>query len=122
NDYARRDLGFETDDTYETLSYKVNGAWKWDADNQSVDTSTDLAAAFRKNPYMKLMVANGYYDLGTPFFATEYTLDHLGLEPAQRARISLGYYEAGHMIYIDDAARAKLRGDVRTFIEGALKR
>lgn len=122
NDYARRDLGFETDDAYETLSYKVNGAWKWDSDNQSVDTSADLAAAFRKNPYMKLMVANGYYDLGTPFFATEYTLDHLGLEAAQRARITLGYYEGGHMIYIDDAARARLRGDVRTFLEGALKR
>jgi carboxypeptidase C (cathepsin A) len=122
NDYARRDLGFETDDTYETLNYKVNGAWKWDSDNKAVDTSTSLAEAFRKNPYMKLMVANGYYDLGTPFFATEYTLDHLGLEPAQRARITLGYYEAGHMIYIDDAARAKLRGDVRSFLDSALKR
>jgi carboxypeptidase C (cathepsin A) len=121
NDYVRRELGFETDDTYQTLNYKVNGAWTWDSDNRSVDTSTDLAEAFRKNPYMKLMVANGYYDLGTPFFATEYTLDHLGLEPAQRARISLSYYEAGHMIYIDDAARAKLRGDVRTFIDGALQ-
>ncbi|HET8714851.1 MAG TPA: hypothetical protein VFM16_03430 [Holophagaceae bacterium] len=122
NDYVRRDLGFESDDTYETLSYKVNGGWTWDSDNRSVDTSTDLSEAFRKNPYMKLMVANGYYDLGTPFFATEYTLDHLGLEPAQRARITLGYYEAGHMIYIDDAARAKLRADVRTFLDGALKR
>jgi carboxypeptidase C (cathepsin A) len=122
NDYARRELGFETDDTYQTLNYKVNGAWTWDSDNRSVDTSTDLSEAFRKNPYMKLMVANGYYDLGTPFFATEYTLDHLGLEPAQRGRITLGYYEAGHMIYIDDAARAKLRGDVWAFIDGALQR
>ena len=122
NDYERRDLGFETDDTYETLSFKVNGAWKWDADNQSVDTSRDLAEAFRKNPYMKLFVANGYFDLGTPFFATEYTLDHMGLEAPMRSRISLGYYEAGHMMYIDDAQRAKLRADVRTFIDGALKR
>ena len=122
NDYARRELGFETDDVYETLSYKVNGAWKWDSDGEYVDTSSSLAAAFRKNPYMKLFVANGYYDLGTPFFATEYTLDHMGLEPAMRARMSLGYYEAGHMMYIDDAARAKLRSDVRGFINGALKR
>ena len=122
NDYARRDLGFETDDVYETLNFKVNGAWKWDADNQSVDTSESLAAAFRKNPYLKLFVANGYYDLGTPFFATEYTLDHMGLEPAMRARMSLGFYEAGHMMYIDDAQRAKLRADVRSFIDSALKR
>ena len=121
-DYVRKDLGFQSDATYETLSFKVNGAWKWDSDNQSVDTSTDLAAAFHKNPYMKLMVANGYYDLGTPFFATEYTLDHLGLEPSERARITLGYYESGHMIYIDDAARAKMRTDVRTFMDSALKR
>lgn len=121
NDYARRDLGFETDDVYETLNYRVNGAWNWEADNRSVDTSRNLAEAFRKNPYMKLFVANGYYDLGTPFFATEYTLDHLGLEAPMRARISLGYYEAGHMMYIDDAARAKLRGEVRAFIDGALR-
>ncbi|MBS1784322.1 MAG: peptidase S10 [Acidobacteria bacterium] len=122
NDYVRRDLGFETDDPYETLSYKVNGAWDWNSDNSMVDTSTKLSEAFRKNPYMKLFVANGYYDLGTPFFATEYTLDHMGLEPAMRARISLGFYEAGHMIYIDDAQRAKLRGDVRGFIASALSK
>lgn len=66
NDYVRRDLGFETDDPYETLSYKVNGAWDWNSDNSMVDTSTKLSEAFRKNPYMKLFVANGYYDLGTP--------------------------------------------------------
>lgn len=122
NDYVRRDLGFETDEPYETLSYKVNGAWKWDSDGEYVDTSARLASAFRQNPYMKLFVANGYYDLGTPFFATEYTLNHLGLEAPMRSRISLGYYEAGHMMYIDDGARAKLRADVRGFLDGALKR
>jgi carboxypeptidase C (cathepsin A) len=69
---------------------------------------------------MRLFVASGHFDLGTPFFATQYTLAHLGLEPSDRARITTKEYEAGHMMYIDEAELAKLHRDVADFIRGAL--
>jgi carboxypeptidase C (cathepsin A) len=82
--------------------------------------SGSLRAAFSKNPDMKLFVASGHYDLATPFFATEYTLDHLGLEPAERARVTTREYEAGHMMYIHEEELARLKHDVADFIHGAL--
>ena len=69
---------------------------------------------------MKLFVASGFYDLATPFYATEYTFSHLGLEESQRARISTSYYEAGHMMYIHEAELARLKKDVTTFLSAAL--
>ena len=69
---------------------------------------------------MRVFVANGYYDLATPYFATEYTLSHMGLDAAQRARISTAYYEAGHMMYIHEGELAQLKQDVAKFIASAL--
>jgi carboxypeptidase C (cathepsin A) len=71
---------------------------------------------------MKLFVASGFYDLATPFFATEYTLSHMGLDPSQRSRISTAYYEAGHMMYIHEAELARLKKDVAAFLSDALPR
>jgi hypothetical protein len=56
-----------------------------------------------QNPFLQVFVANGYYDLATPFFATEYTVNHLGLEPALRANLRMTYYAAGHMMYVHAA-------------------
>jgi carboxypeptidase C (cathepsin A) len=67
-----------------------------------------------------VFVANGYYDLATPQFATAYTLSHMGLDVDQRARITTGYYEAGHMMYIHEGELAKLKQDVARFIASAL--
>jgi carboxypeptidase C (cathepsin A) len=83
--------------------------------------SNALRSAFAKNPDMKLFVASGHYDLATPYFATNYTLDHLGLEPVERGRITTREYEAGHMMYIHEAELAKLKKDVTDFIRLALK-
>jgi hypothetical protein len=69
---------------------------------------------------MRLFVASGYYDLATPYFATDYTLTHLGLDPSQKGRISTSQYEAGHMMYISTRELARLKGDVAKFIQGAL--
>ena len=41
--------------------------------------AADLASAMRKNPHLKVFSANGYFDLATPFFATEYDIDHMEL-------------------------------------------
>ena len=84
------------------------------------DTSEALRSAFAKNPDMRVFVANGYYDLATPYFATAYTLSHMGLDEVQRARISTAYYEAGHMMYIHEGELAQLKQDVAKFIASAL--
>ena len=72
------------------------------------------------NPYLKVFLACGYYDLATPYFASEYTFKHLGLDESLRGNISTSYYEAGHMMYIHMPALEQLRKDLAEFIQKAL--
>ncbi|MCI0521849.1 MAG: peptidase S10, partial [Chloroflexi bacterium] len=100
NDYVRRTLKFESDLPYEILTEKV---WPWDYSafqGRYVEVGETLRRALTANPAMRLFIANGYYDLATPYFATEYTFNHLGLDPSLRPNVSMEYYEAGHMMYI----------------------
>jgi carboxypeptidase C (cathepsin A) len=119
NDYVRRELGFESDLTYHILGGGI-GPWNWGTSNTFADTGEPLRSAFAKNPHMKLFVASGFYDLATPYFATEYTLRHLGLDPALRSGVSTAYYEAGHMMYIHTGELARLGKDVGAFVASAL--
>ncbi len=121
NDYVRSELEFESDLIYEILSFKIQPKWKYDTfQNSYVNTAETLRAAIMKNSHLKVLVGNGYYDLATPFFATEYTFDHLGLKPDLQSNIKMTYYEAGHMMYIHHPSLAKLLGDVRAFITRTL--
>lgn len=115
NDYARRDLGYETDLAYETLSFAVNEGWEWDR-GKYADTSEALRAALAKNPYLKVFVAMGYYDLATPHFAAQYTLAHMDIDPSLRGNIHTADYEAGHMLYLDIKSLAKLKTDIKDFL------
>ncbi len=119
NDYLRRDLGWETDTPY--YVFNPGELWKnWtygDAAAGHPDTSEALRSALSKNPHMKVFVASGYYDLATPYYATEYTLAHLGLDPSLRKNISTAYYEAGHMMYIDEGCLLKLKRDIAGFLK-----
>lgn len=72
------------------------------------------------NPFFKVFVTNGYHDLATPYFASEYTFNQLGLDPALRDNISKGYYEAGHMMYIHMSSLQKMKHDLSSFINSAL--
>lgn len=119
NNYVRTELGYKSDLEYYILGGGI-GRWDFSSDNSYADTSESLRSAFAKNPYMKVFVACGYFDLATPYFAAEYTLDHMGLDPSLRGNIKLGYYEAGHMMYIDAKSIAKLKRDVSGFIQSAL--
>jgi carboxypeptidase C (cathepsin A) len=120
---VRRDLGYKSDLPYYILGGGIGTPWDWgSAGIGSADTSEALRSAFSKNPDMRVFVASGYYDLATPFFATEYTLSHMGLEASQRARVSAAYYEAGHMMYIHEAELRRLRKDVAGFVAGAVSR
>ncbi|MEP6902331.1 MAG: peptidase S10 [Actinomycetota bacterium] len=119
NDYVRRDLGFKSDLEYYILGGGV-GRWNWGTDNGYADTSQSLKAAMSKNPYMKIFIANGYYDMATPFSATEYTVSAMNLDPQLRKNISFTYYEAGHMMYIEKVSLQKLKDDASAFIKTAL--
>ena len=118
NNYVRGELNFKSDLEYYILGGGI-GRWDFGADNSYADTSLALASAFNKNPYMKLFVGCGYYDLATPYFAAQYTLDHMALDPSVRGNIQLRYYEAGHMMYIERRSLAQLKRDVAAFIQSA---
>ena len=119
NDYLRRELGFESDVPYHILGGGFTG-WDWgSAGDGFADTSEPLRQAFAKNPHMRLFVASGFYDLATPYYATEYTLNHMGLDPSLASRVTRRTYEAGHMMYIDVDELAALRRDVGAFIAEA---
>jgi len=121
NQYVRSELGYKTDLTYYILGGGI-GAWEWGSAREGFpDVSSALRSAFAKNPDMKLFVASGHFDLATPYFATAYTLDHLDLDPTERARVTTHEYEAGHMMYIHSGELAKLKRDVSAFYQDALK-
>ena len=69
---------------------------------------------------MKLFIAYGYYDMATPYFAAEYTIDHMNIDPSLKANIKTAYYEAGHMMYIDVKSLAKLKQDVAAFMQSSM--
>jgi carboxypeptidase C (cathepsin A) len=115
NDYVRRELGFESDLEYYILGGGV-GRWDWNVNNGYADTSGSLRSALQKNPFMKVFIGAGYYDMATPYFAMEYTLANMNLEPSLRANISTKYYEAGHMMYIEQNSLGMLKRDVMEFV------
>jgi carboxypeptidase C (cathepsin A) len=116
--YMRTELGYRTD-----LYYYVSGGiqpWDWGVQNGFGDTTSLLRTAFAKNPYMKVMVAASYFDLATPYFAIEHTFNHMGLNPEMHKNVIWNYYQAGHMLYIDNDSAAKLKHDIHEFIAGSL--
>lgn len=118
NDYVREELGFESDLPYEVLK-GLYQTWKWDKDNEYVNVAESLRKAINLNPHLKVYVANGYFDLATPYFATEYTFNHLGLEPGAQGNISMGYFEAGHMMYVHEPSLEQLKEELAQFVEAS---
>jgi carboxypeptidase C (cathepsin A) len=119
-DYVRSELNFETDRAYEIFSELVL-PWSYaEFEGKFVHVGETLRAAMTHNPYLKVFVASGYFDLGTPYFATDYTINHLGLHESLRKNISAGYYEAGHMMYIHVPSLVQLKGDLAKFIRAAV--
>ena len=118
NQYVREELGYESDANYEILSFKVNENWQYEG-GEFPDTSEGLRAAFARNPYMRVLVSQGYYDLATPFQAAYYSLAHMGLDAELRDNITIAEYEAGHMMYLHEASLAKLKADAADLIESS---
>ncbi len=118
NQYVRSELGYKSDLEYFILGGGI-GQWNYGPNQGYADTSTALKTAFQQNPYLKVFIASGYFDMATPYFATEYTIDHMGLDPVLRKNIKTAYYDAGHMMYIDLKSLAQLKRDISAFIQEA---
>ncbi len=121
NHYLRVDLKFPND-----LTYAIYGnvrPWRWIYEQQDRTPNVYLAETMRQalnqNKFLKVFVANGYYDLATPYFATEYTFNHIGLNGEFKDRVKMGFYEAGHMMYIHKKSHAQLKKDLAEFIKWA---
>ena len=116
-DYLRRELRYEEDRAYHALNFAVNEGWRWPVKGRlgAPSTADALRRAMQRNPHLRVFVAQGYYDLATPFFAAEHTLDNLGLPSADLSRIDVAYYEAGHMMYFHPPSRTKLKADLSAF-------
>jgi carboxypeptidase C (cathepsin A) len=127
HDYIQRELRYISQETYYTSGPGVNTAWEFKhrpsggrGDQSNPDTAMDLADAMRKNPRLKVFSANGYFDLATPFFATEYDLSHMSLPANLVGNVSFGYYPAGHMVYLNVDALREMKADLAKFYSSAL--
>jgi carboxypeptidase C (cathepsin A) len=119
-DYNRRELNYKNEDAYYILGGGI-GPWNY-PQNQYATVVPNLERAFAKNPYMKLFVAEGYFDGATPYFAADYTLSHMSVDPTVvKTNIMVERYPAGHMMYIDEGSMKKLRSDLARFYDGATK-
>lgn len=124
NDVLRRELGWDADEEYQVISGKVNQDWRWLQDKRMgfPHVVEDLRRALLSNPHLRVLVCNGLYDLATPFFASEHTIDHLGVDPEVRRNVHLTTYGAGHMMYQHPPSLAKLRADLVAFYDGEAPR
>src|SRR5215475_2768067 len=124
NNYVRTELGYKVDTPYKIFAYEEPGFEKWEwggADKGFPNTGPGLRDALTKNPYLKVLVMQGYYDLATPYAAANYTFDHLDLPADYRKNISYATYNSGHMVYVDGSSGVKMKKDLVEFMEKALE-
>ena len=117
HDYVRRELKWDSD-MYYTVSANVR---PWDQTGNT-EVAEVLRAAMTQQTYLKVLVLCGYYDVATPFNGIENTFAHMNLESPVRKNVSFTYYEAGHMMYIDEKEHHKLHKDMDEFINSGYAR
>ena len=120
NDYIRNELNYETDLSYEILTGAVQ-PWNWGENQGYLNVAETLANSLTRNPFLKIHVSEGYYDLATPYFATRYTLNHLGADPELTKNITVDSYAAGHMMYLNQPDLKKQKADLARFIRSAAR-
>ncbi|TFV94355.1 carboxypeptidase [Algoriphagus kandeliae] len=124
-DYFHGQLGVSKDWLYSTSAYSKEG-FRWDWKHQgnnfwgadaAVTTLPDMAEALSKDPNVKVLIMNGYYDLATVFYGVEHSISHLDLPKEATDRIIMTYYEAGHMMYTHLPSAKLFRDDLKNFIQ-----
>jgi carboxypeptidase C (cathepsin A) len=127
-DYFRRDLGFGAGRTYRITNYhNIGDGWDWShrpigvagLQQTLVNSGVDLAAMMTRDSNLKVLVLNGYFDLGSAFAATEYMISHLKIPGDSRSRITMKYYESGHLPYIHLPSLRRIKEDLAAFLESA---
>lgn len=121
NHYVRAELKFESDLLYEILNGAVN-PWNWREQNAYLNVTEPLAESLTRNPFLRVHVSNGYFDLATPYYATRYTFNHLGIDPALAKNVTLDDYTAGHMMYLNLPDLKKQKADLTRFIRASSAR
>ena len=117
--YLRDELGVTLDRPYHISGPDVGAGWVWDrrlargGEPVWVNTARDLAWALSFNPALRVLVASGYYDYATPFFDAEFTFGRHGIA---MDRVTMTYYEAGHMMYVHEPSLEAVARDIRGFI------
>jgi len=113
-------LGIADDARYEVLNVDVHKTWDWNRGeakgNGFASTSADLARALRRNPHLRVLVASGRYDLGTPYSASDWSLAQLDAPADVLQRVTHRYYDAGHMMYTRSADLQQLKDDLAGWI------
>lgn len=129
-DYFHGQLGVSKEWNYSTSAYSKEG-FKWDWKHEgnnfwgadaAVTTLPDMTEVLSRDPNVKVLIMNGYYDLATVFYGVEHSISHIDLPQSALDRIIMTYYEAGHMMYTDLPSAQKFRDDLKEFIESTLRK
>ena len=111
--YARDELGFKTDMTYNLLANDISGKWDWETGHGQPSAADDLRVLPALTPSFRLMIAHGYSDMVTPYAMSRYVLEHLpAFDGEERAELKL--YRGGHMLYLDPNLPKAFTADART--------
>jgi carboxypeptidase C (cathepsin A) len=129
NSYVSDELKFSQDSPYKVLNEEIFKKWNFKHELPGyfnfpvvypmVFVVGDLGQAMRENPSLKVLSANGYFDLATPFFGTERDLNHMELDQGIRGNLTLKYYPSGHMVYLNPEAHKAFRTDLAAFYDAA---
>ena len=122
NNYVRNDLGYKSDMPYYVFAHEAGFEDKWDwgsAGEGFPDTASAMRRALVRNPFLKVLVMEGYYDLACPYFAANFTIDHLNLPEKYRSQVSYATYNSGHMVYLPIESLKKLKTDQGAFMDKA---